>query len=376
MGDSATRADERTITTHDLVVRSARHGLDRQRADGSFPPGRNYTYDERETPVRTTTQWLRTLTKAVELTDEDEFVDAANRAVDYLLSDAPRPAGYTYYCRDAEDKDHCNGLVGQAAVIRALACASTLIDRPDARKRAFELFHLHPFDDNLGLWERVAVDGRKLSFDRTLNHQLLFAGAASRLVAHSSTVRDRIECHLDAFDVNARTREDGLIRHYVRPPLPTVVRAVVSHPRHKVLLRNEVAARYFSLSAERRKQERGYQAVNLAGLTEIRAALPSHPVWESEMFRESLAYLRTHEADLIDGVDMKRGTPLQGVSIAIILHRLGETSHDHLRELIRADLAADPLDNLDPFKPLNVDDETAAALVCELAELPEIDLFG
>jgi hypothetical protein len=317
---------------------------------------------------------LRTLTKAFEITEEDEFVDAANRAVDYLLSDAPRPAGYSYYCRDAEGKDHCNGLVGQAAVIHALAYAHEHIDRPDARKRALELFFLHPFDDNLALWERVAVDGRKLSFDRTLNHQLLFAGAASRLVAHSSTVRNRIERYLDGFDVNARTREDGLIRHYVRPPLPAVVRAVARHPRHKVLLRNEIAARYFALSAERRKQERGYQAVNLVGLTEIRAALPSHPIWESETFRESLAYLRTHEADLIDDVDTKRGTPLQGISIAITFHRLGETSQDHLRELIRADLAADPLDCLDPFKPLNVDDETAAALVCELAELPEIDL--
>jgi hypothetical protein len=261
-------------------------------------------------------------------------------------------------------------------VIRALAYAADGLDRPNARERALELFELHPFDDDLALWERVAVDGRKLSFDRTLNHQLLFAGAASRLVAHSATVRNRIERHLDAFEANARTREDGLIRHYVRPPLPAVVRAVVRHSRHKVLIRNEVAARYFAFSAERRKQERGYQAVNLAGLTEIRAALPSHSVWESETFRGGLAYLRTHEADLIDGVDTKRGTPLQGVSMAIIHHRLGEVPNDHLRELVRGDLTTDPLDGRDPFKPLDVDDETAAALVCELVELPEIDLLG
>jgi len=44
------------ITTHDLIVRGARLGLNFQQDDGSFPPGRNYSYDEPETPVRTTAQ--------------------------------------------------------------------------------------------------------------------------------------------------------------------------------------------------------------------------------------------------------------------------------------------------------------------------------
>jgi hypothetical protein len=368
------QTDDRTVTTYDLLVQSARRALDRQRTDGSFPPGRNYSYDERETPVRTTTQWLRTLTKALEITDEDEFVDAANQATDYLLSDAPRPAGYTYHCRDAEGKDRCNGLVGQASVIRALAYVSTVLGRSDARRRAVELFELHPFDDHLGLWERVAVDGRQLSFDRTLNHQLIFAGSASCLVDHSETVRRRLERHLDALETVVRTR-DGLIEHYVRPPLPAVLRALGRHARHAVLLRNEVAARYFAFSDERRKQERAYQAVNLAGLTELHGAFPTHPFWNSATFRAALSYLRRNESELVNGVDTKRGTPIQGVSIAISYHRLGEASPDRLQELIRADLAANPVGHDSPFESLDVDDETAAALVCEFVELPEISIF-
>ena len=90
-----------TITTYELLERSARAALDWQREDGSFPPGRNGVYDEPETPVRTTSKWLTTLSKVYEITGEQTYADAANDAADYLLSDEARPYGYTFHSRDA-----------------------------------------------------------------------------------------------------------------------------------------------------------------------------------------------------------------------------------------------------------------------------------
>jgi len=123
MSDSAPDSEGETITLHEILERSARAALDLQREDGSFPPGRNGVYDESETPVRTMSHWLTTLSKVYEITGDEVFADAAHDAADYLLSDEARPYGYTFHSRSVEGKDKCDGLVGQAAPIRGLAWA-------------------------------------------------------------------------------------------------------------------------------------------------------------------------------------------------------------------------------------------------------------
>lgn len=365
---------ERTITTHDLIIRGGEEAIRIQKSDGSFPPGRNYSYDEKSTPVRTTTQWLRTLAKAYEITEEHRFERAANAAIDFLLSSEYRPNGATYHCRDVSGKDCCNGLVGQASVIRGLAFVSDRLGRDDARRRAIELFELHPFDYSLGLWECVEIDGRPLSFDRTLNHQLLFAGAASRLSDDSRYVREYVERLLDTLETNMETRSNGLFRHYVHPPLGAVLRAVVKTPRHRVLLRNELAHHYYTYSDERRMKERGYQTVNLAGLVEIHKSFPSHPFWESEQFEAALDFVHEHESELLHGVQTKHGDALPGVSMAKIYREFEAASVSSQEELVGTELSEEPTTGRTPFESLDVDEETAAALVCELVDLPELQL--
>lgn len=365
---------EQTITTYDLIVRAGQAAIQIQKKDGSFPAGRNYSYDEKSTPVRTTTQWLRTLVKAFDITGEQPFEEAANDAVDVLLSNKFRPEGATYHCRDVPGKDSCNGLVGQASVIRALSYVSDLLDRTDAQGRAEEIFQLHPFNERLGLWERVEINGRRLSFDRTLNHQLLFAGAASRLGSESSVVRDRVKILLDRLESNMETRTGGLIRHYVHPPLRTVMREIVKTTRHGVMLRNELAHHYHTRSEEHLKKERGYQTVNLAGLVEIHQEFPSHSFWSSTTFKRALEFVHKQEGDLIRGNKTKHGDALPGVSIAKIYREFESVSASTLAELVAEELSENPTEGRTPFKSLQVDEETAAALVCELVDLPDIQI--
>jgi len=374
MSTSSSHVNRRTVSTHDLLVHSARRGIEIQRADGSFPPGRNYSYDEESTPVRTTTQWLRTLTKAHELTGEKEFKQAANEAIDFLLSDECRPSGFTYHCRSVGGKDYCNGLVGQASVIRALAFAADELGRDDARRTAVKLFELHPFDYELGLWEIIEINGKSQSFDRTLNHQLLFAGAATRIVPHSPSAEEEIERLLDSLDANMRIRPNGLIRHYVRPPLRTVLSAVLGDSRHRVMIRNEIAYHYYTRSKNRRRKERGYQTVNLTALAEIHNSFPTHSFWESDKFQKSLQFVRNHETELLDRINTKHGDALPAIGVARIYSEFGDPSESKLQTLIANDISESPLSGRTPFRPLEVDEQTEAALVCQLVELPEIEI--
>ncbi len=310
MSEPETDAKGETITLHELLERSAESALELQREDGSFPPGRNYTYDEPETPVRTTSHWTVTLSKVYDITGKEKFREAADAAVDYLLGDEVRPYGYTYYCRDASGKDHCNGLVGQGGPIRALAHAGPVLKRQDAIDTAEEVFTIHPFDEELGLWERVEIDGEKLSFDRTLNHQILFAAGSSKLASESDLVADRITIFLDRLPSNMELHSDGLIKHYIRPSPVDAVKAVFRASRHWPLLLNEVVFHYYSMSDEWRKKEVGYQPVNLQGLSQLRKRFPEHELWSN------IPKYSTTDFSVPKCNDVEYGSVIPGISFA------------------------------------------------------------
>ncbi|MFC6613900.1 hypothetical protein ACFQAS_02825 [Halopenitus salinus] len=363
------------VTLHDIIERSARDGLDLQRDDGSFPPGRNYTYDEPETPVRTTSHWLLVLTKAYKISRETVFEDAANSAIDYLLSDDVRPSGFTYHCRNVESKDKCNGLVGQAAPIRALARTSEVFERSDARETAEEVFRLHPFSEELGLWERVETDGSTLSFDRTLNHQIIFSAAAAEIAPTVNIIEERIGNFLDHLSTNMRLHSNGLIKHYVRPRFIDTICSISCAPRRRYdMLINEIAFHYYSYSDERRKKERGYQTVNLNALSKLKPIFPNHEFWRCEKLSRALDFVRDNENDLIRGIDTKHGSLVQGISIAKILHRFEGTSIEEHRERIVSDLCLETDTVFDILDIEGVDENTRIALVSVLTDLPDMDL--
>ncbi|MFD1599225.1 hypothetical protein [Halobellus rarus] len=367
-------SDRKNITIHQLLEKSAQSALNIQREDGSFPAGRNYTYDEPETPVRTTSHWAVTLSEVYKITGEDIFQKAANAAIDYLLSDEVRPYGYTFHCRDATDKDQCNGVVGQGGPIRALSYAGPILGRKDAIETAIEVFALHPFNPDLGLWERVEINGKKLSFDRTLNHQVLFAAAGSKLASESDLVNDRVEAFLNNLETNMRLHSDGLIKHYVRPPPIDVIQKVLYTPRHYEMIINELVYHYYSRSDERRKKERGYHTVNLSALSRIKRSFGEHSIWESNTIKRSLKFLLINKEELITKIDTKHGSGLPGVATAKTLYWLGNRSSEELCELVSIDVSK----NLDRESYLLYSDgsnqHNQAARISLLVDFPNIQL--
>ena len=322
-----------TITIHEIIERNARAGLNYQRNDGSFPPGENYPYGESITPVRHTSAWARILAKAYEITNERVFAEAANQALDYLLSSDVRPYGYTFYCRDVTDK--CNGLVGQARAIQALVYAGDILNRSDALKAAEEVFMLHPFDESIGLWECVEIDGSRLSFDRTLNHQITFAAAAADL----DIAQNCVSQFLTNLGSNMQLHSDGLIKHYIRPPVTKVLNTVITNPKHYNLLINEFVSIYYDRSEKRRLKEKGYHITNLLSLSLIKEAIPGHSVWECEKISKSLSFLERNREVIAHDEENKYGHPVKAICEAIVQHKFGKKSIESISYAISSNIA-------------------------------------
>ncbi len=239
----------------------------------------------KETSVRNTGHWLITFLKAWRISGEPRFADAARNAVNYLASDEVRPGGATFWHRDQEGKDSCNGLIGQAWTIEALATASETLERPEPAELAEEVFLRHPYDDALGLWRMVEVDGTELGFDSTFNHQLWFAAAASLIRKPvSKLVNLRVETFLDRLPQNVGLYSDGLIRHPLQAKLPEARRGIKSM----------VAKALFaggSKDKEHRQRSKavGYHAFNLYALALLATRYATHVTFGSPKIGAALS---------------------------------------------------------------------------------------
>ena len=309
------------MSLYELLEQATDNAIETQRADGSLPGGHNGPYHDPETPVRNTAHWLITFLKLHDVTGEKRFFEAARDAAEYLQTTEARPNNFTFIHRSSEDKNRCNGLIGQAWTIEALAIASEQLDDPRLASLAEEVFLLHPFDERLGLWKSVEIDGERLSFDGTFNHQLWFAAAGGILAHHpavSNRIHHRVITFLDRIGSNLGLYDSGLIRHGLK--------ATNSPGRALRLLRNDRRGRLFFIQligrssltevdflrdlvrhpvvplrrpplAEEylRQKAVGYHSFNMYAMGLLHGEYPDHRFWESEKFQRCYEYMRSQE---------------------------------------------------------------------------------
>ncbi|WP_245835288.1 agl cluster protein AglQ [Natronolimnobius baerhuensis] len=285
----------------EFVERIAAAALAEIDSDGRMPAGHNGLYQDPETSARNTSHWLVTFAKLAEQTGDSQFESAAHSTASFLQSDTARPNGATFHHRNIEGKDHCNGLIGQAWTIEALAVAARTLEREDLANLAQDVFLAHPQDDRTGLWKRVEIDGRVLPFDATFNHQLWFAAAGGILAGLPWTdprVDDRVRKHLNELETNLRLYDDGLIFHPLKPSR--------SLRRYAHLIRADERGRIgltFLTSSvplpSRQRQLRwkaiGYHAFNVYAFALLRRRYPEHPFWDTDVCERLLAYLTSSE---------------------------------------------------------------------------------
>lgn len=323
------------VTSQELIKWGGRTALAVQQPDGSFPQTRRGVDGERRTQVGATSSWLLTLVAAFELTEKPEFEDAALEAASYLTSAKVRPEGYTFDVRDCAGKDRCDGLVGQSSPIRALSRAGRVFERPSLREAAREVFKLLPFDEKLALWERREIDGTLLSYDRTLNHQLKFAAAATSLTDYVS-IHQALETLLNRLQHLIQTRSDGVIIHYVNLNFRHSIRRVVESSRHSPLLVHHLVYLPYKYSRDRRIKEVGYHPVNMHHLARLYRNYPEHEFWDTPTFQACKQFMIE---DLRKGRSREspHGSSFPGLHYALAVDSFASDSRDELAEMIRDD---------------------------------------
>lgn len=275
---------------NDAILISARAALTLQQPHGAFPPGCNGPYGDPETPVCNTSHWLIVLCRAYELSGDKHLKEAAWQAARYLASSEARPMGATFFCRKNPQKDFSNGLIGQAWTIESLVLASRVLQDACFHQVAEEVFLLHPFDEQLGLWRRVNVDGSYSTPDMTFNHQLWFAAAGSLLETDpDTTVGAEVARFLDqCLTSHLGVSRSGRIIHRVRR---------VSKKRRIAqavdCLRRPIQA--IEENIQMVHKEIGYQAFNLYAFSILKRRMPAHPLWHSDKLLSALQFVTSAE---------------------------------------------------------------------------------
>jgi len=323
------------------------NAIKNQKQDGSFPSGFNGPHNDEETPVRNTSHYLILLSYLHDRYEEERYLHAIKKTVPYLQSKEARPYNFTFHHRNSEVKDSCNGIVGQAWTIEAIAEVGRFLDIPELIDIAEEVFLLHPFNEKLGLWKRVEIDGKVLCFDSTYNHQIWFASAGALLSLYHDVdpkIKEQTKKFLDKTEKHLKTDDDGLIRgleldinEYIyaaladnRARLP-IVHLASNFPLKDSKLMRKILRNYTPISRLPRKSKEsfmasiGYHSFHLYGLALLKKAYPNHQLWEKNWFIETLNLLR--EENFIDNLwRSKYGYPynVSGIEFAYVLDEFSD----------------------------------------------------
>ncbi|MDG5821321.1 agl cluster protein AglQ [Natronococcus sp. A-GB7] len=365
-----------------------------------MPAGHNGPYADQETPVRNTGHWLITFANVYESTGDERFINAVQDAATYLLSEDARPGDTTFHHRDSDEKDSCNGVMGQAWTIEALTIAAKALDRNDLIEVAEEVFLLHPFNETVGLWKQVEIDGTVLGFDTTFNHQLWFAAAGGLLARNenvSKEVEEQVLTFLDNLSSLISTAPPGLIYHRSVPEFGIKTTNNLAREDKKLfvlstlewtnLTGNRVLDAFFNsqfapvrrapLSGEEHiHKSAGYHSFNLYALALLYESYPDHGFWSTDTFERILKYAETRAyVQRLQNNKFGYAYNPPGFEVPFALETFyGDQSREQQKIWLKRQLERtyDPATNR--LSRNNPDPETLTARLYEATRLPNLEL--
>lgn len=268
-----------TRRLYDLLTDSAAQGLKLQAKDGSFPKGTNGPWLDNDTYVRTTAHWAILQYKVYEITQEKRFKVSAVKALDYLLKDICRPYGYTFYCREGDKKDKCNGLIGQAWALESLLTIGNKIGDPKYTECARTVIDCCQYDHKKHLWKMTEIDGSIVGYRQALNQHIWF----STMVLIAGIYLNNQEFINNATDffenvlIHIEFIEDGLINHINR------------NYKNNLLSNAKKVASVFSLKATNiKKRSIGYLSFILYGFSILYSYTNNHSFWKKEQIKNMI----------------------------------------------------------------------------------------
>ncbi|WP_197052480.1 agl cluster protein AglQ [Halobellus rufus] len=369
--------------TYDLIVETAYEGISLLNKQGAAPAGHNGPYNDPESPVRNTSHWVVTFSKAYDITGDSVFRDAIADAIGYLLSENIRPNECTYHCRSADGKDSCNGLIGQAWAIEGLVAAANQGIKPDrALEVAKEVFTAHPFHTDVGLWRTVEPTGEIKRFDLTYNHQLWFAAAGAQLAdAGITVVNKQVQRFVERIEELTDVNSEGRIRHPLRPKYSASEYFSYLNSPERFWLFAPTVLHALSMIAKTRRENLlekawGYHSFNLHALAILAEHYPSSPIWDSNMIRQTVNLILTKKYQTKVYYN-KYGYSYNptGIENAYALEAFGENENrNHQRLWLEKQLRECYNTGKRLMTNKTPDPATHAARIYELTYLPDIEV--
>lgn len=360
-----------------IVLQSAACGLTLQRSDGSIPAGHNGPWNDPETPVRNTGHWAIIFSKAYELTGENEYLQAVEDAATFLSDPTQRPNGYTVKHRTAHDKDHANGLIGQAWTIETLCHITDVLNDSSYRELAEEIFQIHPFIQDLGLWKSVEVTGEDLGVDTTFNHQLWFAMAGSLI--GSDAVDEKVRRFLDEIPHNLTLYDQGLIFHRIDRGISMRDLPKFRNSTSREILHSEwkraghIWLRDKDPMAENETKSVGYHAFNTYALAVLKEQVPEHTVWHDECIHQLLEYsISTDYENALEGNPYGYPYNPPGIENAYTLEVFFDNASDRQQQWLDKQFRRTWNQDSGLMNDVESDPATYAARLYEATRLPNI----
>ena len=277
-----------------------------RKTENYFKPGHNGPYNDAETDIGIKSHWLYFFSRMYQLTNKTNCLNMVENLSNYLISNKARPLGYSFHHRLNNSKDKCNGLIGQAWTFEALAFAFSVLGDKKYIEIAEEVFFQHEFNEDLGLWNRLEIDGKVLSIDYTFNHQLWFAACASLFdTPRRDKIHERIFRFMDCLDENLTVLDNGLIYHPIERSLNQMGSGWSRRSGLNKLVKNSLS--FLRIIDEKKKKLHqinkkkminksiGYHQFNMYAFAILKENLPDHPFWKSPEFNKSVNFLLSDE---------------------------------------------------------------------------------
>ena len=349
--------------------KEASRAIRQQASDGSMPAGCNGPYGHEASPLRNTGHWLFLWSHLWRLNGDNRFRHASEKALAYLLRDDHRPHQANWMQRNQKGRDACNGVIGAAWTGEALWAAATILESEEAFGLARHVFSCHRFNPEVGLWHRFEVDGRVLSIDQTLNHQLWFAATAARLhAAGADELKKPLDHFFEQLSQHFVLENNGVIRH--RIALSTIDRVFYSGGFPFRLFQIYKSLRTGLAPVDPRKRDLGYHAFNLHACAVLYRHSPEARFWGSEAWKNALTFARSesHIAALSSGNPYAYPYNPVGFEMALTLRVFIPDSKSEQNDWVERQWATLSEDGRKAYGDGSIDPDTAKARLYEAAE--------
>jgi len=161
------------IRLYDLIIQSANNYLRLQNSDGSFNPGHNGPWWNKDSPIRNTSHIALLLYKAHKLTRDKKYLVSAMKACEFIMLDKNRPYNFNFYCRAEADK--VNGLIGVSWALEPLITIGIEMKITKYLNFSKKIIEMHNYNRKKHLWHVNNLDGKKGIICNSINQQIWFA---------------------------------------------------------------------------------------------------------------------------------------------------------------------------------------------------------